>query len=329
MKKVLGVFVFLALIAQLAFGMCSINPTQILKTLADMCWNCIFPINIAGIPVIKGSMSDSPTAVRSPICTCPFPPPLFIRIGIPVGYFEPSRSIDVNKDAFCFVGLGINFSGLSSTQKGTKGDANTKDKTRTFFNAHYYIYPVFQLVGMFVDSMCVRSTKGFDIAYMTEIDPLWNDDALGALINPEALLFGNPITNMACIADSVASQANRPLDPLFWCKGSWGNAYPLTGSTNTKNYVEDSASVASSLVYKLHRQLVLWNSASKSALCGEHPLPIWLKSAYRHQLLFPKAHPTAMGIGQTGLIWTSNKNLPAGGDNFNYLLFKKVDCCAF
>ena len=102
MKKVLSGFISLALSTQLAFAVCSVNPTQIITTLGSMCWNCIFPISIAGIPVINGPMPDSPTAVRSPICMCPAPPPLFYRIGFPIGYYEPSRSIDVNKDPYCF-----------------------------------------------------------------------------------------------------------------------------------------------------------------------------------------------------------------------------------
>ena len=329
-NKILGFGVSMALSIGLllppkAEAICNVNPAQIAETMFSMCWECIFPISIAGIPVIKGHMPDPLGTVSTPICLCPAPPPLFIRIGIPIGYWEPSRSIDITKDAYCFTGMGINM-GISSTQRGTKG--NAESLSRTFFHSHYYIYPVFELIGIFVDTMCLRGVQGIDIAYMTEVDPLWNDDQLGALISPEALLFGNPITNLACIADSVSAQANISLDPLFWCKGSWGNAYPLTGNTNTKNYVEDSASVAASMIYKLHRELILWNGATASALCGEHPMPIWLKNAYRMQLMYPIPHPTATGIGQSGIIWTPAKNPQMIGDNFNYLLFKKVDCCA-
>ncbi|MDY4425967.1 MAG: hypothetical protein SPE20_01185, partial [Helicobacter sp.] len=46
------------------------------------------------------------------------------------------------------------------------------------------------------------------------------------------------------------------------------------------------------------------------------PLPIWIKTTYRLQFMYPFPHPMAMGIGQTGVIWTPLKNLPAGGDNF-------------
>ena len=311
---------------QKAQAVCVTNPAQIVTTLAEMCWTCIFPINIAGIPVIQGPLPDSPLTARNPICVCPAPPPLFYRIGITIGYWEPSRSIDVSKDPYCFSGIGINLS-MPMTQRGTKGQGI--DRTRTYMHSHYYIYPIFEMIGMFVDSMCMRAGQGIDVAYMTEVDPLWNDDNLSAFINPEALLFGNPITNLACVADSISSQVYFPLDPLFWCKGSWGNAYPLSGNTNTKDFVEDNLSIAGSMIYKLHRQLILWNSAGFSALCSEHPMPIWFKSAYRLQPIYPIPHPIAVPIGQTGLVWSFGKNIPMVGDNFNSLLFKKVDCCAF
>lgn len=32
-----------------------------------------------------------------------------------------------------------------------------------------------------------------DIGHITELDPMWNDDQLSLIINPEAALFGNVI----------------------------------------------------------------------------------------------------------------------------------------
>jgi hypothetical protein len=45
-----------------------------------------------------------------------------------------------------------------------------------------------------------------DIAYLSEVDPLWNDSTLSMLINPEAALFGNLIAQGACAADAAAHQ---------------------------------------------------------------------------------------------------------------------------
>jgi conjugal transfer pilus assembly protein TraU len=66
-----------------------------------------------------------------------------------------------------------------------------------------------------MDFPCTEK-RDFDLAYMTEVDPLWNDDSLAFIINPEALLFGNPIAQTACVADSVAAAVYQPIDPLFW-----------------------------------------------------------------------------------------------------------------
>ena len=52
-------------------------------------------------------------------------------------------------------------------------------------------------------------------------------------------------------------------------------------------------------------------------------MPIWLKNAYRMQLMYPIPHPTATGIGQSGIIWTPAKNPQMIGDNFNIYYLKK------
>ncbi len=304
------------------FALC--KPTGVLSIdiIAKADYSAMLPLRIAGVTLAQGHIPDAQGAVGSPICVCndPFP-----RIGIPVSFFEPSRLIEVIKDPYCFPTMGL-YLPTSPLLKGTKGDG--RDRQRTFFQAHYFVFPIYAILELLTDFICMEST-GFDLAYITEVDPLWNNDSLSAIINPEALLFANPISNLACIADSISSQINMPLDPMFWCKGSWGNAYPLTGNTTTNNWVEDSASVASSLIYKLHRQLILWGSWGQLGLCGYYPAPIWRKSAYRLQLVTPIPHPIAMGIGQDGRWWTWLKNIPmTASDNFAYLLFKKRECCA-
>ncbi|KGI56053.1 TraU family protein [Campylobacter sp. MIT 97-5078] len=310
-------------------SVCLANPAQVVNTMTSICYSCMFPLYMFSVPLIQGPMPDVRGSSSAPICICEAPPPLFIRIGFPIGYFEASRMIDVVKDPFCFTGLGLNMgANLINTSSGTKGDAI--DRQRVFYQSHYYIYPLFEILGMFVDLLCLNAGVGIDIAYMTEVDPLWQDDELSALVNPDALLFGNPISHLSCIADATSAQTNIALDPLFWCKGSWGNAYPLTGNTGSKDYVEDAASVAAGMLYKLHRESVLWESSGPptvSGICTDYPLPIWLKSSYRLQIIAPIPHPMGMAIGQSGLLWSYAKNLPANGDNFSFIIFKKKECC--
>lgn len=306
------------------YAVCTPTGAFTVDIIAKADYTAMFPLKVGGIPVAHGRIPDAFSGVVAPICACPAPPPVFIRYGIPVGFYEPNKLIEVVKDPWCFPLMGFGNPSSSGTLGGTSGDG--KGTQSTFFQGHFYHFPLYSMLGIMVDWACFENSD-FDIAYMTEIDPLWNDDTLSAIINPEALLFGNPIANLACMADAISSAAFVPLDILFWCKGSWGNAYPLTGQTGSDGYVEASSSVAASLIYKLHRQLITW--ASWGYLCSKYPAPIWTKSAYRLQIVSPIPSVYATTIGTTGTMWTFGKNPPFIGDNFGYLVFKKRECCAF
>ena len=322
MKK--SIFIFLIFMQVNLFAVCAPTGALTVDIILKADYTAMFPLRIAGIPIVPGRIQDVGGSVSSPICICKDPIP---RIGIPVSFFEPSRLIEVVKDPYCFPSMGFGLTTSGGTLGGTSGDDGSGNQS-TFYQAHYYIFPIYALLELLTDFICLQMT-GFDMAYLTEVDPLWNNDTLSAILNPEALLFGNPISNLACIADAVTSAVFEPIDALFWCKGSWGNAYPLTGQTGGDGYVEGGASVAASLIYKLHRQLVLWGSWGQAGLCGYYPAPIWRKSAYRLQIVTPIPSVYATTIGTTGTIWSFGKNPPFVGDNFSYLLFKKRECCAF
>ncbi len=308
-------------------AVCTVNSSQMVATLAEACWECVFPLSIMGVQTIPGPMPDPQGIIGTPICMCPAPPPVFERIGFPIGFFNPDVAIDSVKDPYCFPSLGFALGGnLNGLGGGSKGDM--LDRQRTFFQVHLTHQPIMAILGLLVDVACTQ-TSGLYIEFMSEVLPTWQNDTLSAFLNPEALLFGNPITAAMCAADSISAMVNFSLDPLFWCKGSWGSAYPLTGTTHTKNYIEDAASAAASAIYLLHRTMTMWQGSTPLALCHPYPLPVWLKSTYRMQVLYPIPHPMAMSIGQSGIIWSFAKNLPVAGDNFSFLLFRKRDCCAF
>ncbi|SPR02688.1 conjugal transfer protein [Orientia tsutsugamushi] len=50
-----------------------------------------------------------------------------------------------------------------------------------------------------LDFICLEMAA-VDIAYLTEFDSLWSDDAKSAILNPETLLFQNVAAYQACIA---------------------------------------------------------------------------------------------------------------------------------
>ena len=82
------------------------------------------------------------------------------------------------------------------TLGGTNGDSSGAGQgENTIAQAHFIIYPVWGILEMFTDLVCVENS-GLDYAYITEVDPLWQDSELALLIQPEALLFANPIATI-------------------------------------------------------------------------------------------------------------------------------------
>lgn len=302
-----------------AYAVCK---ARIFNPLNDVCWHCIFPVRIGGMTIL-GSDIDSPSDnISSPICVCG------TNIGIKASMWEPARLVETVKDAYCFNIIGAQ---LSNPAEGFLSGGYDTDNVRknAFAQAHWYVFPLWAILNLFLDSTCFEH-GGFDLAYMTEIDPLWNDDILGFILNPEALLFANPVAQLACMADSVASTVGVPLSSLFWCMGSWGSAYPLTGHINNDFYVQDNAALAARMMYKMGRELLLWDTGINE--CGPVMMPIWVKEHYRMHMMKPVRDSTCHPIGRSGHIWASMKNPPGGtssgsADNFDWMMFKKRLCC--
>ena len=168
----------------------------------------------------------------------------------------------------------------------------------------------------------------FDIADMTEIEPWWQDDLQSIFLSPEALVFGNPVLQAACMADAVASTAKLPLDPLFWCMGQWGSVYPFSGHLMTSNPVMGAAGLAAREIYRLNREGIMCDR--DVGVCSCFYTPIWIKSHYRLQILRPRVNKGSLiRIGEPSPIWgffQSPLSLK-GQDNFGFLVFRKVTCC--
>ncbi len=332
MRKIYFIFTIIILLPSVANAKkCTgrfVNP------ITDICWSCILPITLGAIPIAPGPTPDTINP-PSPVCTCPAPPPLFVRVGLTIGYWEPFKMVDVTKEPFCFVGIG----GIKidpGIPVGSGGDpevgADTELNPATW-HIHWYDYPVFSLLEMVIDYLCMEPTAGLDINYITEFDPLWLDDELSFIINPEAILFGNLIAQAACAADCLASSFWTPLDPLFWCSGCQGGMYPMNGKILTHNTsIQSSLLAASRMIFKMHRQTLLPITSGPEALCAPIPSPMIKKSQYRMQLTVPV--PTTDPIqgcnplGRSSFFWETYKEIPVKGEDFNYLIWRKRNCCA-
>lgn len=96
---------------------------RFVNPITDVCWRCIFPLSLGSVQVGKGDLPDTSNP-GSPLQLCPAPPPIFVRPGLAIGYWEPMAMTDVSRSPGCMVNLGgfsINL-GKTGTEKTTLPD---------------------------------------------------------------------------------------------------------------------------------------------------------------------------------------------------------------
>ncbi len=298
----------------------------------DVCWGCMFPLSLGSLDIWPSSRADTDNP-DLPICACGTPVP---RIGLAVGFWEPVRLIDVTTKPWCFPNLGgIKLDPGFSIGHGYVSDAAQKggqSQNTAKYHVHYYIYPLLYWLEVVTDFLCLEASS-FDVAYLSEVDPLWQDDELAALLNPEAALFTSVIAQAACSADCISASSKLPMDELFWCSGCQGSMYPMNGNVgaNTGGMKQSGRLAAERMVYKLHRQGLAWGTSGPKALCSKYIMPILKKSQYRLQQVNPtpmvSGRESCSPIGATTILPKSGQVYPVKGEDVGFLLWRKRNCC--
>jgi len=340
--SLLLIFVFISIIpiaeknALAAQPGCRATPGDAIKILMTSMSTLtnVFPIRLAGVQIFNlGGVDDFNSISSSPVCVCTMPPPVFVRVGLTFSMWEAAHLMETVKHPWCSPSVGFQLPVPFNTQAmGSEGLAETTNSQHAAGQVHMIIYPVWMLIGLFIDVMCFQHAKSFDYLYLTELDPLWNNDMWATLLGPEAYLVANPVTQMACSVDSVKATINRGLDPLFWCMGAWGGTYPMSENITSAGYVQANAGLAARMVAKLHREMLLWGTIGNptvSGACQRYPMPMWMKRQYNLLLLHPNPDSKRRVIGKPGILWSTGKNIPFTGDDFVWMLYNKRDCCLF
>jgi len=319
------IFVLLLVLFWATNSFASLCRGRFVNPVTDICWSCLFPLTIGGASLAKSKVPDTKNP-SAPICTCQtgnVP-----RVGLAVGFWEPARLVEVVREPYCFPTLGGISLGSSPARQGSVSTAQ-----RSFYHVHYFIYPVLYWFNLLTDGVCVEQAD-LDIAYLSELDPSWNDPTLAFILNAEAVLFNNPAAIAACSADCMSAQTKLPQDKLFWCAGCQGSMFPLTGHVQHQSSgIQGSLLLTERLLYKLHRQGLLWQSAGVDALCYKKPQLIMQKSQYRTQMLYPVALTATLSggcdpLGRSSVLWEANKQFPIKGEDYAYLIWRKRNCCA-
>ena len=314
-----------------AGGLCS---GKFPNPITDICWSCTFPWKLGGVAISNDHGEDSGGAGSSPACLCTetIPP----RIGIKISFWEPARIFEGVRTPYCFMALGgINPNVALPAPRGTnKGVVTAGTGASSFYHGHWYMNPLIFWLEVAIDNKCLEKGS-FDVAYFTEIDPLWADSSSSIIINPEAFLFANPVASLACAADCAFATLGFPLDALFWCGGCQGSMYPLDGHVGSHvGAVQATALLMQRFTAKLHKEMLMWSSSGTDGLCKMYPNPLMRKTDYKHNMILPTAWTAKIDgkcctpFGRSSVVWGAGKEFPYGGEDFAYQIFRKRDCCS-
>ncbi len=299
------------------------------KLISDICWRCLFPIRVAGAAMdgVGGSVPSG--AVDDPLCACRDNQGVWIP-GVTTAMWEPARLLEFQRVPGCSSVLGgIRFP-FARTDQGHHGGDGGDGGDGSFMHYHYYAFPLLIMLDLFVKPSChADGYVDLDLMYLSELDPTWNDDELAFFTNPEAAAVANPVAAAACTADAVAATAGRPSERLFWCAGSWGTLYPLSGRQNGgKGVIRDSALLGARVLAALHRRGLAWKTMGQEAMCRAVIYPTLPKTQYKFTLLYPVPETrSAHVIGESALTWGIARTIPAIGQDPVYTIWRWHDCC--
>lgn len=330
MKTFLFIFtLFCGLLSSSAEAACR---GKIINPVTDVCWSCIFPIKLGGITLASGKNPDPNTGANT-FCACTSG--ANIKVGMNMSFWEPLRTAEIVRQPYCFLSLGgLDLDvGIRAPAHGRTPSKTAASGRTSFYQVHWYFTPWLFVLEVLLDTDCLEQSA-WDLAYMTELDPLWDDSVTTFFLNPDVSLFANVPAQAACAADCVASTTSLPVSELYWCGGCSGNIFPLTGWVASHVHLPQASSLlVSRFLMKLHRQGLQWAAYGKKGQCGPYLEPIMDKSVYRTQMVYPARTTDKVDgrccypIGASTALWSSGKTWASGGEDAAYLIYRKRDCC--
>lgn len=306
---------------------CQDNGVLSNQLITHVCWGCLFPIRMGGATLGSGNVPDG--ANSNVACSCPDSLGL-PRPGMSVGYWEPARLIDVVREPGCAMSLGgMSFPGVDRKQWGTRGPAGVGIDKQGFHHYRYFAFPLLLILDLFIPGGCMADgMSDFDLLYLSEFDPTWNDEELAFFTAPESAAVSSPASAMACGADSAAAATGNSIDELWWCAGSWGNLYPLTGHGGADGMPRMTSLSSMRAVAALHRRGLTWRTMGSDTMCEGRMDPFLPKSQYRKSMFFPRPEASSNHVfGETTLNWGKGRTFPRTGEDATYLLWRWNDCC--
>lgn len=307
---------------------------RMFNPISDPNWINGLPIKVFGRTLFPGP-AQSKRITQASNCLCPSKLGVVLP-GIVTTYWTPKYIIETERSPGCLSTLGglrilPGFQSLSAEQEGGQGSP-TKSGQVNRMQTHWYEYPLFSILDIAAEFICDNPSGGFDLAYLSEIDPTLQNEALAVLLSPEAVLFSTPVAQfVGCAVDGVAATVAEPLDEIVWCAGTWGPMYPL--SSVTPHHLSNPSSnmlTAAKFIARQHRVGQLFTTIGPLAICSPHLSPYMPKSQYRWDRIWPLNHrgdPVSTGESEFTHSVIPPSNYPVRGESAAYLMWVARQCC--
>lgn len=304
------------------------------KLFTDICWACLFPIRVAGFAVTPGTAPDG--ASKGSVCLCKD------NLGIPWpgminSMWEPARLIEVVRKPGCAMALGgVQLPLGDARQWGTQNDAVGGDmlssERMSYYNVHYYAFPLLSLLELYMPKRCnPDGYDDFDIIQLSEIDPTWNNDELAFFTHPESAAVANPLAQAACTPDAALGLVNKqPLTSLWWCAGTWGNMYPMSGSSIPNDFSRTTSLLGLRTLGQMHRRGMAHMTIGDETICRGKIFPTVPKMQYKFAMFAPRPETKRNHfIGSHPMTWQGGEGrvIPKIGEDALYMMFRWNDCC--
>jgi conjugal transfer pilus assembly protein TraU len=254
----------------------------------QICWDCF----LDGISLMGASTADEPdgAAAKGPVCSCT--DALGVpEVGYPLAFWRPAKVIEVVSVPWCSPALGGIKLQETMTGLGTQTHSSlstTGNVKKSFYQYHYFSYPIMEMLGMLAFPSCTDGYIDMDLLYISEIDPLWNNDLLSLVLNPEAIIFANPVAKLWCMQDCLSTTADQQTEDSYGCAGCDGNLYPLTGNViRQPDKVAASSLITQRVLAGLHRKGLARKTIGDTAMCKPEYFPTIPRSQYKFSMMFP------------------------------------------
>ncbi len=312
----------------------SCTTAGLLAPITDMNVNNIFPISLAGQTIVTAGGARNCSAIKSGGYNCLCPGRLFglPTPGIMMTMHMPTYVAEVQGEAGCSPLLGTKLTTAydhRSTASDNPGASTTGDDYASTRQIHWLEYPVFSLLEILKDSICLQSGSVLDIAYMTEFDSLWQNDIWAAVVAPEGALFANYAANSSCVIDTVSASFNRcPMDAMPWCVGK-ASSYPWSATQyNQTDHTEGAVKVLQKFLQRQTRLGLLRRTVGADAKCSPVISPVMARSQWRIDLIHPnpKRSGKPIVLGTDNHVWGTPGAVPFDESSV-YLIWQGMQCC--